>query len=164
MFSPVSLRMYGELRAVLSRKEWTDALIWPFHINPQEDAVCSLHLDGRNDLAIGHCPSEGCNLHLRSQPEHVTVEAFCTWEEVAGNLKGSPENTSARSGLSWWVTDALRLTGQVFTCNFISLQGQESLKEMCGRTYLRLGWWEMHRTVAGALPSGVVIFDSKFAG
>lgn len=38
-----------------------------------------------------------------------------------------------------------------------------SLMQKYGRSIMRLGWWEVHKILAGAQPEGSVIFNSKFS-
>lgn len=41
--------------------------------------------------------------------------------------------------------------------------GQEGLVRKYGKSFMRLGWWEMHCAAQSVLPEDVICFDSRFA-
>lgn len=86
---------------------------------------------------------------------------------IDANLLEQAKLVSIRTGKSIVYSHKGEVLKEGNTGDAVAVARQEESEEQRNspwKSYLRLGWWELHQTIAAVQPQGTVFFDSKFAG
>eukprot|EP00208_Stichococcus_sp_RCC1054_P001533 CAMPEP_0206142378 /NCGR_PEP_ID=MMETSP1473-20131121/16630_1 /ASSEMBLY_ACC=CAM_ASM_001109 /TAXON_ID=1461547 /ORGANISM="Stichococcus sp, Strain RCC1054" /LENGTH=440 /DNA_ID=CAMNT_0053537357 /DNA_START=156 /DNA_END=1478 /DNA_ORIENTATION=- len=94
----------------------------------------------------------------------VSVNAQNAIQAINPSLMEQIDSVVVKSGKSF----AYNHTGELVRESVVGKPTDDdkegnSLMQKYGRSIMRLGWWEVHKILAGAQPEGSVIFNSKFS-